>query len=767
MPAAPAIRGVPRLAALLLVVLAAALAPVPGVAATPAAPAAGTDAAPAAGLAVLTADSLLADVTRLAGPAFDGRQSGSRGYLAAVDLAAARFAALGLEPGGDAPAGQPDGPRGWRQWFDAEYCELLAPPRLAVSGPDGVTAPCRLGADFTARGFTGSGDLAAPVAFAGYGLSQPARGYDDYAGLDVAGKIVLCFKPNPAWAPDSTGWDADSGTPRQKALAARAHGAVALLWCETSAEGKPARAPIGSLLHGPGAQPEDFPQLEVAESVADRLLGGAGEAARLRARIDADRRPHSQALSTRAEVAVQARYQAAHPTCNVVGVLRGGDPALAGQALVIGGHLDHVGRQGPDLYFPGANDNASGAAAVLRLAEAFARSGRRPARTVVFALFAGEESGLDGSSFHAAHPRVPLSETVAMFNLDCVACGDSVQVGSGKTSPALWARARALDAAHDACTVARTWENGGADATPFHERGVETLYWVTTNSYPHLHAPDDTPSTLNGPLYERLVRLCFRTAWDVADEGRREWTPRPDWERFFREQKTRGTIVVVDERDGRNYVVDSGRAAHRFSPASTFKVPHALFALDAGVVKDEFQVFPWDGTRYEIDGWNADQTLRSSVRYSVVWVYQQIARELGADRERAYLDRVGYGDRAMGDDVTRFWLDGSLRISAFEQVAFLRRLHRNGLPLPVADQRLVKDVMINEAGRDWILRAKTGLATRVDEPVGWWVGWVETPTGAVFFALNIEVPGGMADIAKREAIGRAALRELGALPAAP
>jgi aminopeptidase YwaD len=218
-------------------------------------------------------------------------------------------------------------------------------------------------------------------------------------------------------------------------------------------------------------------------------------------------------------VSVKARYDAAHPTCNVVGVLRGGDPGLAGQALVIGGHLDHVGRQGPDLYFPGANDNASGSSAVLRLAEAFARAGQRPARTVVFVLFAGEESGLEGAKYHAAQPLLPLADTVAMFNLDCVACGDSIQVGSGKTSPELWARAQQLDAAHDACLVTRTWGDGGADATPFHDGGVRTLYWVTTNSYPHLHLPGDQPETLNGPLYEKLVRLCFRTAWDVAMGG--------------------------------------------------------------------------------------------------------------------------------------------------------------------------------------------------------------------------------------------------------
>lgn len=476
--------------------------------------------APASGLAALVADSLLADVAHLAAPRLDGRLSGSAGYLEAAGWAADRFAALGLEPGGD-PAGQGGDARGWLQWFEAEYNEILGTPRLAVTGPDGTPVALRAGPDFTARGFSGSAEVEAEVVFTGYGLSQPERGYDDYAGIDVRGKIVLCFKPNPAWSPDSTGWDVHSQTARQKSLAARAHGAVGLLWFDTGTAERPARAPIASVLHGPGEQPRDFPQLEISEAVADLLLGGPESARRLRAELDARKQPLSRALAgQRAAVTVEARYAARHPTCNVVGVLRGADPALAGQPLVVGAHLDHVGRQGPELYFPGANDNASGSAAVLRLAEAFARADRRPARPVVFVLFAGEESGLEGAKHHAAQPLLPLEDTVAMFNLDCVAFGDSVQVGSGKTSPALWARARELDAEGDAITVARTWGGGGADATPFHEAGVPTLYWVTTNSYRHLHDPGDVPATLNGPLYEKLVRLCFRAAWDVADGGR-------------------------------------------------------------------------------------------------------------------------------------------------------------------------------------------------------------------------------------------------------
>jgi beta-lactamase class D len=253
------------------------------------------------------------------------------------------------------------------------------------------------------------------------------------------------------------------------------------------------------------------------------------------------------------------------------------------------------------------------------------------------------------------------------------------------------------------------------------------------------------------------VVVVFATAALAADET---WSPRPDWERYFKDAGVVGTIVVADERDGARYGWNIERAATRFSPASTFKVPHLLFALDAGVARDEFQVFPWDGVSRDIAGWNADQTLRSSLRYSVVWLYQEFARAIGREREHEYLAKADYGNRVIGDGVDTFWLDGSLRISALEQVAFLQKLYRNQLPFAVEHQRLVKDLLINEVGRDWILRAKTGRQATAAESVGWWVGWVETPTGAVFFALNLTMPGGAADAP----IGRAVLRDLGVFP---
>jgi beta-lactamase class D OXA-2 len=236
---------------------------------------------------------------------------------------------------------------------------------------------------------------------------------------------------------------------------------------------------------------------------------------------------------------------------------------------------------------------------------------------------------------------------------------------------------------------------------------------------------------------------------------------RPDWAHFFNDATALGTIVVADERTdgGATWVYDEARAGKRFPPASTFKIPHALFALDAGAVRDEFQIFKWDGTHRDIETWNRDQDLRSSMRYSVVWVYQQFAREIGLEREGQYLRKVNYGN-ADPSGADPFWVEGNLSISAEEQIAFLRRLYRNDLPFRVEHQRLVKDIMIVEAGREWILRAKTGWSGKV----GWWVGWVEWRTGPVFFALNIDTPKRFDDLPKREAIARAILRSIKALP---
>ncbi|MFN8588859.1 MAG: class D beta-lactamase [Candidatus Eisenbacteria bacterium] len=276
---------------------------------------------------------------------------------------------------------------------------------------------------------------------------------------------------------------------------------------------------------------------------------------------------------------------------------------------------------------------------------------------------------------------------------------------------------------------------------------------------------------MRGPL-RRLLLVCAvalacaagRTAQAAAPPAAAGWTEHPEWGACFAAESLAGTIAVYDERTGLRGAYDLARASRRYVPASTFKIPHALFALDAGLVKDEFTVFPWDSIPGEFDGWDADQTLRTSMSRSVLWVYQRFARALGANRERAYLVRAGYGNADPGGAIDRFWIDGDLRISAVEQVEFLRRLRHNALPFSPEHQRLVKDAMIVDATREWVLRGKTGWSGSRNGNLGWFVGWLERAEGTVYFAVNVDLARGAEDLPKRERIARAALRVLDALP---
>ena len=256
-------------------------------------------------------------------------------------------------------------------------------------------------------------------------------------------------------------------------------------------------------------------------------------------------------------------------------------------------------------------------------------------------------------------------------------------------------------------------------------------------------------------LFSILVLIPLGHAQEKAHE-------RSNWEKYFSEFNAKGTIVVADERANvrSTSVYDEARAQQRYSPASTFKIPHTLFALDAGAVRDEFQFFQWDGVKRSFAGHNQNQDLRSAMRTSAIWVYQLFAKEIGVDKAQSYLKKINYGNADPTTKSGDYWVDGNLAISAHEQISFLKSLYRNELPFRVEHQRLVKDIMIVEARRDWILRAKTGWEGRM----GWWVGWVEWPTGPVFFALNIDTPNRMADLHKREAIVRAILQSIAALP---
>ena len=202
------------------------------------------------------------------------------------------------------------------------------------------------------------------------------------------------------------------------------------------------------------------------------------------------------------------------------------------------------------------------------------------------------------------------------------------------------------------------------------------------------------------------------------------------------------TIIVMRESDGQRWISNPERARRRFSPASSSKIPHTLIALESGLATPA-TVFIWDGVYRSSRKWNTDQTLASAFKHSAVWVYQEIARTAGQDTMSEGLARFEYGNENIGtaSQLTTYWLDDTLKISAVEQVAFLSNLSRRLLPLTRETYTTAFDIMESDRGTKWIMRSKTGWRySETSMDVGWHVGWLECSDETYVFALNMDMP---------------------------
>lgn len=207
--------------------------------------------------------------------------------------------------------------------------------------------------------------------------------------------------------------------------------------------------------------------------------------------------------------------------------------------------------------------------------------------------------------------------------------------------------------------------------------------------------------------------------------------------KLFDDETIAGTMLIESLDGTERYVYNDERAKMPLLPASTFKIPHTLIALQEGVVNAD-SVILWDKVERSVRAWNQDQSLKSAFKSSCVWCYQLFARDIGLEKYNDYLHKLHYGNEKTGNDVERFWLDGELRISAYEQIAFLKKLYKNELPFAQEHIDLLKNIMIDELGKHCIIRAKTGWATPQNaEHHGWYVGYVESPKGVYFFATNL------------------------------
>ncbi len=427
-------------------------------------------------------------------------------------------------------------------------------------------------------------EASAPVVFAGYGISEKAAGYDDLAGIDVKDKAVMILTEAP-------GRD-DPASPFQKkelkekyfpAMPARRgggadfakaaeifkRGALAVLIVKDSIAAGDIHDEILSrqevrdekpilpdnrkklLIPGSKGMPwEGRAVVRASREMADAILEGSGETVEgLRRKIAAKYRPHSLALpGTRLRLSNQVRYRLVK-SANVVAYIEGGDPKLKDEAVVIGAHLDHLGRRG-DYVFNGAEDNASGACSVLAMARALALNPEKPRRSVVFCLWTGEEEGLLGSRWYVEHPLVPMEKTMAYINLDMVArpwdekglqrmtrmlrvSGDELLkritpanfllLSLSEQSPGLRG---ALEEANRSVgfdilfrETPRNMDrmSGGSDHAPFAWAGRPWTFFITGMSDVY-HTPGDSMEKFDGSTMEKVSRLVYLAAFLLADK---------------------------------------------------------------------------------------------------------------------------------------------------------------------------------------------------------------------------------------------------------
>src|SRR5262252_7738450 len=315
----------------------------------------------------LGAADLLTHVTALTAPEMEGRGSATPGGDRAARYIADVLAREGLRPGGDGGT--------YFQEFPVARVPGLGPGNVLESTRPAPRAPrtpraLEVGRAWTPHGGSATGEVVGELVFVGH---------DDYAGVDARGRVALALSGAPAPP-------AALASRLEQLIAARRAGARALLIIDDALPGVATTAAPVAILSG-----------SVTRSGVDALLAGSGRSLNTLVRPE----PTGVPVRLRVDLATTERR-----ATNVIGLVPGVDPAVAGEAVVIGAHYDHLGREGGAMY-PGADDNASGTAVVLGLAQSLTAS--RPPRTLVFILFAGEEIGLLGSDYHVRHPStVPV-----------------------------------------------------------------------------------------------------------------------------------------------------------------------------------------------------------------------------------------------------------------------------------------------------------------------------------------------------------------------
>lgn len=449
-------------------------------------------------------------VRELSSEKYDGRLTGTPGFNRAAQWAADLFVGWKIKAGGDRG--------GYTQSFPNPYTLVLLGDELSMQisldNGDVIKRPYVFEDDFFPGSTSDSGTVTAEVVYVGYGITAPELNYDEYKGIDAKGKIVL-VEPEVPVSPDREADEFKRWRPYSfhdfKVKNAKNHGAAGMIYNYHIAN------PNCVFL-------KDFVLTYVSPGVVNDVFAGTGKKHdTLIENIRAAKQPVSFTTGKTMTIKNTTEYHPEGIGANVIGILEGKDPVLKNEAIIVGGHLDGLGRN-PELM-PGATDNASAVAITFGIAEALGKSGIPLKRTVIFILFGAEEQGVKGSEYYLAHPVIPNDKIKGFINLETVGRGERISGGGGKNYPQLWEFFdrnnrkyihRPVTAGFTA-NLARPRQ----DAAHFMWANIPTISFGTSGGarlpYATYHTTHDSIDIITPDIMVDLARLIFLSIVEMAN----------------------------------------------------------------------------------------------------------------------------------------------------------------------------------------------------------------------------------------------------------
>lgn len=452
----------------------------------------------------ISSHELLEFAEELSSDKYAGRLSGSPEYLDVAKWCADKFEEWGVKPANKGS---------YFQYFKNEFSEVKSLGEVVYSN-EKSKIKLKFPDDYLPGSNSASGTVEAELVYVGHGITAPELEYDDYANVDIKGKIIILESGTPYTKNDPT---LEKWTPyayhRYKFRNAVKHGAVGMIYASKIAN------PNTVNLDG-------FIYAHVDTKVVEQIFSDAGKNYKeVKAQLK-DMETPSFVLPQKQKVSITAEteYFPDAQSCNVVGLIEGFDPILKNEVIIIGGHLDGQGKMG-DVVFSGALDNASGVADILGAAKALANSEVKSKRSILFVLIGGEECGLYGAKHYCENPLFPIEKTKMMMNLDMVGNGTGFYVSAGKTHSELFKHFETANTKylHREMGTSETRKNFGrprSDASIFEDAGIKTFgLWTRGSVFSvYYHHPLDKTNVLTPEIMEDAAKLLYLGVLGVAND---------------------------------------------------------------------------------------------------------------------------------------------------------------------------------------------------------------------------------------------------------